>query len=566
MKRTRPGFPLVLMLLASSACSSGGSGGSAGAPGKGGTTGSGGAISTGGGGSNSGGSSTAGSSAAGSSTGGSSTAGGSTAGGGNLAGSSTGGSSTGGGSTAGGSTGGGAGGGGPLACPALPTAVIAAKDVIQINDDGGWCWYQDERVVIDTKTKKAIVGSVATGSSRNGQPEAVIYDIAAGTKTKYNLGGKLNPDDHNAPGFVVMPDGKYVAMWATHRDNCYSYYGVFDGTQWSSKTYDWAKNGCEWEAGQNPNSPHKITYANPWYLSAEMKIFSAVRSISTSPAMLASSDGGASWNLYGRLTSTPTVGYVAGYYKYWGNGTDRIDFVATQAHPRDDKTSLWHGYYKGGKLYDSADKVIDDNAGDTTAQNIDKFTMVVAHGTQLKTPGGMIPLYRLWNHDIVRYDDGTIVVMGQARADFPDSTPAATGADPDKRLIYARWDGKAWTVTYLAKAGPKLYPDEQDYTGLGAAHPDNPNVIFVSTTFDPRTDMAVPSKKHEIFMGVTCDKGATWKWAPLTENSTKDNLRPVVPKWDADHTFLLWERGDYNTAQTYKTEILGTTVLSTGAL
>jgi hypothetical protein len=132
-------------------------------------------------------------------------------------------------------------------------------------------------------------------------------------------------------------------------------------------------------------------------------------------------------------------------------------------------------------------------------------------------------------------------------------------------LIYARWDGKAWAVTYLVKAGPKLYPDEQDYTGLGAVHPDNPNVIFVSSTFDPRTDMAVPSAKHEIFMGVTCDKGATWKWAPITENSTKDNLRPVVPKWDANHTFLLWERGDYLTAQTYKTEIIGTTALSSAA-
>jgi hypothetical protein len=544
MNRTSPRLPLVLMLIAASACSSSGSGGTGGAAGKGGATGSGGAA-------NSGGSSVGGTSAAGSSTGG---------------GSAGGGSSTAGGSSTGGSSTGGAGGGGPVTCPTLPTAVIASKDIIQLNDDGGWCWYQDERVVIDTKAKKAIIGSVATGGSRNGQPEAVIYDIAAGTKTRYNLGGKLNPDDHNAPGFVVMPDGKYVAMWATHRDNCYSYYGVFDGTQWSSKTYDWAKNGCEWEAGQNPNSPHKITYANPWYLSAEMKIFSAVRSISTSPAMLASSDGGASWNLYGRLTSTPTVGYVAGYYKYWGNGTDRIDFVATQAHPRDDKTSLWHGYYKGGKLYDSADKVIDDTAGDTTAQNIDKFTMVVAHGTQIKAPDGMIPLYRLWNHDIVRYDDGTIVVMGQARANYPDSTPAPTGADPDKRLIYARWDGKAWAVTYLVKAGPKLYPDEQDYTGLGAVHPDNPNVVFVSTTFDPRTDVAVPGGKHEIFMGVTCDKGATWQWAPLTEKSAKDNLRPVVPKWDATHTFLLWERGDYNTAQTYKTEILGTTVLSTGAL
>jgi hypothetical protein len=565
MKRTTPSLSFLLLLLASAACSSSKSGGASGASGKGGATGGGGAANTGGastGGTNIGGASTGGANIGGASTGGTSTGGASTGGTG-TGGTSTGGTSTGGTSTGGTST---AGVGG-LGCPALPTAVIAAKDVIQFNDDGGWCWYQDERVVIDTKAKKAIIGSVATGSARNGQPEAVIYDLVAGTKTKYNLGGKLKPDDHNAPGFVVLPDGTYAAMWATHRDDCLSYYGVFNGSQWSSKTYDWAKDGCEWEAGEFPDSPHRITYANPWYLSAESKIFSAVRSISTSPALLSSSDGGNTWNFYGRLTATPKMGYVAGYYKYWGNGTDRIDFVATEAHPRDDKTSLFHGFYKDKQLHNSEGTIIDEIAGDLGAKNINQFTPIILHGAQVKTPSGSIPLYRFWNHDIVRYDDGTIVVLGQGRADFPDSTPPKTGADPDKRLIYARWNevGKTWKITYLAKAGPKLYADEQDYTGLGATHPDNPNVIFISTTFDPRTDTEVPSKKHEIFMGVTCDQGATWKWAPLTEKSTADNLRPVVPKWDASHTFLLWERGDYISAQKYVTEIVGTTVLSNAA-
>jgi hypothetical protein len=160
----------------------------------------------------------------------------------------------------------------------------------------------------------------------------------------------------------------------------------------------------------------------------------------------------------------------------------------------------------------------------------------------------------------VRYADGTIAILGQGRANNCTSTPS--DSDPDKRMIYMRWDGKSWKTTYLVKAGPKLYPDEQDYTGLGALHPDNPNVIFVSTTFDPRDDKTSLGK-HEIFMGVTCDNGATWKWAPLTEKSTADNLRPIVPKWDASHTLLLWLKGTYTTAQSYSLQVVGTTVLST---
>jgi len=116
----------------------------------------------------------------------------------------------------------------------------------------------------------------------------------------------------------------------------------------------------------------------------------------------------------------------------------------------------------------------------------------------------------------------------------------------------------------LVKAGPKLSADEQDFTGLSAVHPDDPNVVFVSTTSDPRDDETT-FPKHEIFMGVTCDSGATWKWAPITQGSSVDNLRPIVPKWDADHTLLLWLRGDYVTSQQYALQVVGTTTLSKAA-
>jgi hypothetical protein len=445
----------------------------------------------------------------------------------------------------------GQGGSGATACPDLPSAPLMDHDIIQFNDNGAWNWFQDERALVDTKAGKFIVGSVASGGSRDGDQEVVIYDIASGDKQRYTLEADLNVDDHDAPAFILRPDGGYAALWATHRDTCFSYYSTFDGTAWAAvQKYDWSAQGCPWNADTN-----RITYANPWYLSAEDRVYAAVRSVGTNPAFLVSSDAGKSWNFYGRLTATPALGFTAGYYKYWGNGADRIDFVATEAHPRDFDNSLWHGYYEGGKLYDSNDNVVDDNAGDTDPQAVTKFTEVFATGTSLNG----IPLFRLWNHDMVRYSDGTIAVTAQARADNRDSTPLPS--DPDKRLIYSRWDGTSWKSTYLVKAGPKLFTDEEDYTGLSAVHPDDPNVIFVSTTFDPRDD-TTQLAKHEIFMGVTCDDGATWEWAPITQNSTSDNIRPIVPKWDSAHTLLLWLRGLYISSQDYKLEVVGTTALS----
>jgi hypothetical protein len=273
-----------------------------------------------------------------------------------------------------------------------------------------------------------------------------------------------------------------------------------------------------------------------------------------------SSDNGATWTYGGRLTSTPQVGYVAGYYKYWGNGVDRIDFVGTEAHPRDADTSLYHGYVKGGKTFTSTDTMVDASLSDGTQPQITALTKLFATGTMMKG----VTLTHAWNIDVMRYDDGTIAVLFKARADnMPSCVPGAVVAatcDPDHRLLYARFSGGTWKTTYLSKAGHKLYVDEEDYVGLGALHPDDPNTIYISTPFDPRDDTTT-TPFHEIYQGTTCDGGATFTWIPVTQNSTRDNLRPIVPKWDANHTALLWWRGTYSTAQQYNAAVVG--ILST---
>jgi BNR repeat-containing family member len=449
-----------------------------------------------------------------------------------------------GGNAAGGMGAGGAAGmgaGGAVACT-VPTGAPTEK-LVTFNDNGGWCWYQDERVLVDTTNNRLVVGSIASGGSRNGNTEAVVYDLAAKTG-KTTVLNNLSVDDHNAPAFAITGTGTIAAVWATHRLNCNTYFSTLSGSTWSAtKTYDWTPQGCPWPGADT----NMITYANPWLMSSESnRLYSAVRSVDTSPGVLSSSDNGGSWSYYGRLTASPQTGYVAGYYKYWGNGVDRIDWVGTEAHPRDDDNSLWHGYIQGGKVYDSLGNVVDSTLGDGTAQDVSKYTQVFKTGT---TINGVV-LNHMWNHDIVRYADGTIAVLGQGRVN-------GTGTDdPDKRIIYSRFDGKSWTTTYLVKGGHKLYADEQDYIGLSALDPDNPTIIYVSTPYDPRDDTTM-SAKHEIWQGTTCDNGKTFSWTPVTQNSTADNIRPVVPKWDASHTALLWMQGTYTSAQSYNMKIVG---------
>jgi hypothetical protein len=492
------------------------------------------------GGASAGGASSGGTSSGGTSSGGVSSAGAGTPGAGNAG--LSGGAGSAGASAGASNASGGVAGSGISNCPSLPSAPISADSIIQFNDNGAWNWFQDERAVVDQAGNKLVIGSVASGGMRDGNIEAVVYDIATGSKKLFSLGTALDVDDHNAPAFLVRPDGKYFAMWSSHRMDCYSRTSIFDGAAWSAeKLFDWSPIGCPWASA----TTNKVTYSNPWYVGGS--IFAAVRSVDTDPAWLTSADDGATLSYYGRLTTAGQQSDVAGYFKYWGNNSDRIDFVGTEAHPRDFDNNLWHGYFKEHKLYDTKDKLIDDNVGDDNAQSLDHFSKAVESGSTL----GGVKLGHLWDHDIVRYADGTIVFTGQGRV------AGSSSDDPDLRMIYARYDGSAWRASYLAKAGHKLFPDEQDYTGLSALHPENPNIVFISTNVDPRDDTSLT--RREIFEGVTCDAGTTWHWAPLTQNSAADNIRPIVPKWDSSHTLLLWLKGTYNSSQSYKLAVVGAT-------
>ena len=101
----------------------------------------------------------------------------------------------------------------------ISTAVYAA-DPIVFNDNGGWCWYQDERVIVHDG--KLIIGSVANasgtgGASRNGNIEVVTHDIATGvTSTPFVLHANLEADDHDLPAFLVRPDDRILAVYSKH--------------------------------------------------------------------------------------------------------------------------------------------------------------------------------------------------------------------------------------------------------------------------------------------------------------------------------------------------------------
>ena len=427
---------------------------------------------------------------------------------------------------------------------------IVNGNLIQFNDNGLWCWFQDERSIVDTVNGKIILGfdesqAGVGGSPRNGIVRAVIYNLQSGTPERYDL-RKSGCDDHNAPGFIIRPDGKYLTMYSDHYDY-YNRYRIFDGNSWS------AEQSFDWKARPG-GTDYTIAYNNLYYLSDEDRMYNFSRANHRTPNFIISDNMRDSWIWGGQLTTNSSSSYNKGYYKYWSNGIDRIDFIFTEQHPRDTLTSIYHGYIKGGKAYRSDGTLVDSDIMDTTLiPAYWNFTKVFSNGTVI----GDKTMYRCWQSDLVRYDDGTLAAIITARSNqyisygYPDNQ-----VNPPHDFIYCRYDGSNWSYTYLGKAGFKFYASEADYVGLGALCPNDPTTLYISTPYDPR-DSTIDLGVREIFKGVTSDNGTTWSWFPITQNSTRDNVRPIVPAWDKNNTVVLWCRGTYISAQSFDAAIVG---------
>jgi hypothetical protein len=442
-------------------------------------------------------------------------------------------------------------------------------NLMQFDDNGIWTWYSDERAVVDRAGGKLVVGCVENGAGlggipRDGNINVSIFDMQTLTGPRWTLRTNLTSfgggDDHNAPGLLVMANGHYLALYTGHNQDSNTWYRVYDpGTlSWFPEAlYNWS--------AQPGGTDFKTTYSNPWNMTAEKRTYNFARSNGGgSPNSILSTNYGTNWVYGGELTTNNIPGYVQGYFKYWGNGVDRIDFICTEAHPRDYDTSMYHGYISNGMSFNSFGVLMDTNIFDKlTIPHPQNFTPIFTAGTVM--PPGQTN-HRVWNDDVCRYPDGTIqaIIAARINNNVFGTNGNDIGVNPNHAFFFCRFDGSTWTPTYLCQAGYKLYNDEGDYVGLGCLSPDDPNTIYISTAFDPRAvkpgvfDTNQPfSTVHEIWRGVTTNHGASFTWTPVTQKSSRDNFRPIVPAWDNTHTLLCWFRGTYTSAQIVDAVVIG---------
>jgi hypothetical protein len=432
-----------------------------------------------------------------------------------------------------------------LFCLAAVPTLAAAHDanyiagaLVQLNDNGAWSWFMDERAIVSGG--KLVVGSVRSvgpfGNARDpdwGNIEVAAYDLAAGTAKRAVLHRHFEQDDHDSPALLALADKRLLAMYSKHGQERKIYYRFSepgDPLRWGAahEVVTPGKDGAPFKADN-------VTYNNLFRLETG-RIYDFYRGQRLDPNYLFSDDDGKTWKYGGRLLAGK--GGYSPYLRYAFDGRKAIHFVTTEDHPRNYDNGVYHGFLRDEALHFSDGQAAAplSKSGDTKVAAWD-FTRVAAGDAD----------------NVCWVDDVRLDPEGKPCAIFSvkkDGRGTGGQGGQDIRFHYARWDGSAWRAHEMAYAGSRLYAYEADYTGLAVLDRRDPGVVYLSTDADPASGRPLISaadrrRHHELFRGTTRDGGKTWRWEPLTANSTVDNLRPVVPAWSDPRTALVWMRGTY---------------------
>ena len=199
--------------------------------------------------------------------------------------------------------------------------------IVLLNDNTGWCWFQDERAIIDGDQL------LLTEVTSEGANTVTSYHLKTGKKQTVVMNDTtFEPDDHNVGALLVRPDGRYLTVYAGHGVEPTMRYRI------SSQPGDIR----QWEPEQVVDTRGRTTYSNLFRLSETGITYNFHRGIGQNPNYMVSRNDGNTWSYGGQLLAFPGRPYV----KYTTDGKLRIHFITTEEHPRYYNNSIYHGYIK----------------------------------------------------------------------------------------------------------------------------------------------------------------------------------------------------------------------------
>lgn len=407
-----------------------------------------------------------------------------------------------------------------------------------LTREGAWCWFADSRA-LHFKSKSGKINASYIGYiDTHGNIKATQLDYITGQKKEVLIRSFFQPDDHNNPTFLVLPNERIMIIYSRHTDEPCFYYRI------SRKPGDITSLGKEMKIKTN----HNTTYPSPFILSDDPNHFYLCwRGIKWHPTLAkytlpdAQDRVTVKWGPHQIVQSSGARPYA----KYHSNGKDKIFMTYTTGHP-DNEHPNWI-YFNVINLHAKKDATgqitttpqLEDIKGNKLC-SISTSTFKINKTTNYKNkyPYTIVDApeqFRDWVWQLT-YDNRQHPIIGMVRI---------SGDKKQHDYFYAKWTGKQWKLTALAQGGGRFHPSNTEYCYSGgiAIDPNHPHITYLSI---PTVGTSGKST-FEIWKYTLNNKGRIKTKQQITYNSNKNNIRPfVLPGASESQLRLAWMHGDYD--------------------
>ena len=407
----------------------------------------------------------------------------------------------------------------------------------QLSEEGAWCWFADPRATHYTNESGTINASYIGYIDVHGNVKALQIDYLTGRRTEVLVRSYFQPDDHNNPTFLVLPDERVLIIYSRHTDEPAFYYRV---SKYPGDITILGEEKCI-------KTNHNTTYPSPFLMSDDPEHFYLCwRGLGWHPTIARltlpdeNDDVEIAWGPYQMVQSTGARPYA----KYYSNGKDKLYMTYTTGHP-DNEWPCWL-YFNVINLHPTqgADgsvtvaPALEDIKGNHLSTIADgKFRVNKSTEYKQQYPYTLVDApdgYRDWVWQIA-CDEAGLPTIAMVRIDRTKQ---------HHQYYYAKWTGDAWRLTDLAYGGGRFHPSNTEYCYSGgmALDPECPGTVYLSVP----TKNAKGESIYEIWRYLVASNGQVVMKDQVTYGSAKNNVRPFVLPGSKDAPMrLMWMHGDY---------------------
>ncbi|MBQ8968463.1 MAG: BNR repeat-containing protein [Bacteroidaceae bacterium] len=402
-----------------------------------------------------------------------------------------------------------------------------------VAQEGAWCWFADPRALHYENTAGTINATYLGYIDVHGNVMATQYDWLTGRKTDVLVRSYFQPDDHNNPTFLVLPDERVMIFYTRHTDEPRIWYRI------SRRPGDITALGEE----KYLTTVNNTTYPSPFILTDDpTHIYLCWRGISWHPTLarltMPDQEDNCKFD-FGPRQIVQSTG-ARPYAKYQSNGKDKIYLAYTTGHP-DNEQPDW--------LYFN---VIDINKGQgPILRDINgKQLSIIQDGVfNVNKQSGYASSYPVTIVDNTANIRNWVWQIALDEQEHPViAYPHIDEAKTSHVYWYARWTGTEWRRTWVQYAGHAFHQNwnqtERCYSGGMALDPDNPHDLYLS--IPTRDGQYNKDGVYEIWRYTIDDDGKVAGSQQITMNSSKNNARPfILPGSKNAKMRLAWMQGDY---------------------